>query len=86
MVIGYLECIAMVSDPLILFCLIIAGFFIAAYLYLGYLQFTVWLFRKYRLFIMGCKLLRAKDKQIKAIGWMTLRLVLWELEDDEPKS
>lgn len=77
----------MFSDPFVIFLLIIGLGFLVLEGYLGYLRFTEWYARKWKLFKLGIKLiLGGEDKRIKAIGWATLRLVLWEDSEDEPKK
>jgi hypothetical protein len=71
------------NDPVILFILIIGGLFIALELYLGYLRFTAWLERKIRLFRLSFKMIFSKEKEIRAVGWATFKLILWESEDND---
>ena len=72
------------SDPFVIFLLIVGIGFLVLESYLGYLRFTEWFDRKWKLFKLGIALIwKGEDKRIKSIGWATLRLVLWESKSEQ---
>ena len=72
------------SDPFVIFLLIVGIGFLVLESYLGYLRFTEWFDRKWKLFKLGISLIwNGEDKRVKAIGWATLRLVLWESKSEQ---
>jgi hypothetical protein len=76
----------MLTDPFVLFLLIIAGAFSALEIYLAYLNFTEWLRHKTAILAIGLALLKSKNKEIKKLGWDTIKLFFWETKDDEKCS
>jgi hypothetical protein len=77
----------MSNDPVVIFLLVIGGFFVALELYLGYCTFEEWGQRKLKLFKLGVNLIRkGESKVVRDIGWATLRLVLWESKNDDKCS
>lgn len=83
MVIGFLDQLKMINDPIIIIFLVIVIGYVMLEIYFGFLTFKDWLIHKYKLFMIGWRLTRAKDKHIKALGWKTIKLVFWET--DNPK-
>jgi hypothetical protein len=73
----------MLSDPFVIFLLIIAGLYLAAEIYLGFLRFQDWVIHKCFLLTCALGLLKAKDENIRAIGWDTLKLFFWESNNDD---
>lgn len=77
----------MSNDPFIIFMLIVALGFLVLEGYLGYLRFTAWYQRKWKLFKLGMILIiKGEHKLVRQIGWATLRLMLWESEDKPKKE
>ena len=70
------------NEMLILILCIPVAFIVLAYIYDLYNRFAFWLKRKFILFIAGVALLKCKNKEIREIGWITLRLVFWETKED----
>lgn len=64
----------------------IAGIFIALEIYLGYIRFQMWCTKKIALLLIGLKLLRSKNKEIRALGWDSIRLVFWESNSSEKSN
>lgn len=60
---------------------IIAGFFIALWLYVKYL----WVKRKLSLLKLGFETMqkgrKSGDKQVREIGWMIIKTALWETKE-----
>jgi hypothetical protein len=76
----------MTNDPFIWFLILIGIGFLLLEVYVAYFRFTDWFQRKWKLLKLGINLIRTgESKIVKNIGWATLRLVLWE-SDDEPKT
>lgn len=66
---------------LILISIVVVPIILIILWYLWYM-FSEWFKRKYSLFCMAIKLIiTGQDKQIKAIGWTTLKVVFWESKD-----
>jgi hypothetical protein len=74
----------MLSDPFVIFLLIITGLYIALEIYFGYLRLEAWLIHKFVLLTIALGLIfRAKHPLIRAIGWDTLKLFFWESNNDD---
>ena len=77
----------MTNDPVIIFLIAIGVAFLFLEVYLGYIRFVDWYQRKWKLLKLGINLIwSGESKIVKNIGWATLKLVLWESDEDiEPK-
>lgn len=46
----------------------------------------MWCTKKIALLLIGLKLLRSKNKEIRALGWDSIRLVFWESNSSEKSN
>lgn len=60
---------------------IIAGLLISPILIILYIRITFWFLRKYIFLMISIKLILSKHKEVREIGWMTLKFFLWETKD-----
>jgi hypothetical protein len=70
------------NEFLILILCIPVAFLGLAYVFDLYNKFAFWITKKFLLYKVAMALLKSKNKEIKDLGWITLRLVFWETKED----
>jgi len=73
-----MEAITLLIRILHILSLIIVAPVILIIIWVELNQFKYWLIKKLLLLSIGIKLISSKNKHIKSLGWLTLRLMLWE--------